>query len=271
MHLLHQGWILILSWRNKTQAETGYCSGKPLISRNRRRPFEVLAPWWVHAGCSGLYKRQHARLWQEKRSRSRRGSLSSFSAVFFLCVRVGGNGKQPPQQPRLSHEPGSKLTAWWLDLISSHRISRFKSLSPALWKTRCGLLLYLCHNDCAIWVRNTERAKERVVIQYCTSAVAAAHRDHCLWAATGASAVTEQTEVCLQRAAAPSWRRHSSRVCLLSEMGWQLGRACSALWSGPLHERSSHRNPALSHVITPHLRLLFFIISLHRTSITASI
>lgn len=45
---------------------------------------------------------------------------------------------------------------------------------------RCKLLLYLSHNDYAIWVCDIERAEECVVIQYCTSALPAAYRDHCL-------------------------------------------------------------------------------------------
>lgn len=56
---------------------------------------------------------------------------------------------------------------------------RLKSLS-ALWKTRCKPLLYLCHTDYAIRVCDIERAEECVVIQYCTSALTAVHRDHCL-------------------------------------------------------------------------------------------
>lgn len=122
---------------------------------------------------SELYKRQHAQLWQEKRRWSRRGLLSSFSAVFCLCVR-GWEWK------------AVAVLGVWLQtdglMARSNKQSldiRFKSLS-ALWKTRCKPLLYLCHNDYAIWVCDIERAEKYVVIQYCTSALPAVHRDHCL-------------------------------------------------------------------------------------------
>lgn len=131
---------------------------------------------------------------------------------------------------------------------------RFKSLS-APWKTRCKPLLYLCHNDYALWVCDIERAAECVVIQYCTSALPAVHRDHCLaglWAETAASDVTAQTKVCLQ--SADSSRRPALPVflsvfcacqCLVFSAHRWVGKlgAYSALCSSSVDESSSHRNP----------------------------
>lgn len=104
---------------------------------------------------------------------------------------------------------------------------RFKCLS-ALWKTRREPLLYLCHNDYAIWVCDIERAQECVVIQPCTSALPAAHRDPCLpalWLSPS------QTEVCQMVVHAFCPSSAAAAYSLFADI-----RACAALCS------NSHRN-----------------------------
>lgn len=86
-------WILILLEKSRSRRVVFW---KPWISQNRR-PFRVLALWWVCTGYSKLYKRLHAWLWQQKKSWSSRGLRSSFCARLCACACVGGNGKQPPQ------------------------------------------------------------------------------------------------------------------------------------------------------------------------------
>ncbi len=120
MHLLHQSWTVILL---EEINRDGLLFWKALPSQNRR-PFRVLALCWVRAGCGGLYKRLHARLWQENYKMVQEG----LALLFFCCVCVcvflcGWEWKAASTTHRLCYESGSKLTAWWLDLISSHWIS----------------------------------------------------------------------------------------------------------------------------------------------------
>lgn len=116
------------------------------------------------------------------------GACSSFFLLCFcvcVCVHicVGGNGKAAFSTHRLSYESGSKLAAWWLNLISSHWISDLN-------------LSLLCERRDAspfsIYVTMTMQYEgvilkgfeECVVIQYCTSALPPVHGDHCpsgLW------------------------------------------------------------------------------------------
>lgn len=265
MHLLHHNWILILLKEIKTEAETCYCSKKHWYPKIGDLSGSWLL-WWVYAGWSRLYKSLHAQLWQEKRRWSRRGLVSSFSAVLCGCVWVG-------------MESSCLYTVLWVWLQTDGLMARsnkqsldiwFRSLS-APWKTRCKLLLYSCHNDYAIWVcdiessvlsSNTVHLPSQQYTEIIVSPLFA-------WAETGMLDVITQTKVCLQSAG--SSRRLTLSVCLLcfpllfrlcSEMVWEMR---SSFCSSSVDESTRHRNSF------PTLSPLIFFISLHHTSIIVSI
>lgn len=114
------------------------------------------------------------------------GACSPSSAAA-LCARLCGRERKAASSThRLPHEPGSELTARWLDLISSHRISDSNLSLFCERRDASPLSIYVTMTmqyECVI----LKRAEECVVIQYCTSALPAVHRDHCL-----AGSLTEQ-------------------------------------------------------------------------------
>lgn len=234
---------------------------------------------WLCGGfvlvTASFTKGSNTRLWLEKRRWSSRGLLFSYFAVFCVC---GWEWKAASSTHQLSYESGSKLTALMAQSNNQSLDIRFKSLS-ALWKMRCKPLLYLWHNDYAIGVCDIERAEEYVVIQYCTSALPAVHRDHCL------------TALWLSR----KWRigRHYTNkgvftkcriisevlssflsvfcacCCFVSCAQRRFGKseAYSALCTSSIDESNSHRNPhpqfiTLTFYLPPSLFHYYFYLSL---------
>lgn len=131
MHTLRQRWDLI-PLKEIKQRQPGLLVWKTLISQNKR-PFSV-PPFVVGLRCFAL----HSQLGQEKRRWPRR-------VIPFLWVCVGGNNK-------------AAASTLWLQtngLMARSNVQsldiRFRFIS-ALWKTRYEPLLYLCHNDYALWV-----------------------------------------------------------------------------------------------------------------------
>lgn len=166
MHLLHHNWILTLLKEIKTETETCYCSKKHWYPKIGDLSGSWLL-WWVYAG------------WSMHSSGRRRedGPEGAWSPLFLLfCVGVCG-WEWKAAASTLSYESGSKLTAWWLDLISSHWIS---DSDLFLLCERRDASSFSIHVTMTMQYECVWYWKECVVNQYCTSALRAVHKDHCL-------------------------------------------------------------------------------------------
>ena len=166
-----------------------------------------------------------------------------------VCVCVGGNGKQLPLTHRLSYESGSKLTARWLDLISSHRISdsnlfllrerrdaRPFSIYVTMTMQRecvilkgprrvcCHPILYICSPS------STQRSlSRRSLTEQKLARWTSLHKQRCVYKRRFVSGVRSSFSLCLS-SAAHRW---------VGKLG-----AYSALCSSSVDKSNSHRSPS---------------------------
>lgn len=247
---------------NKTEAETGYYSENHWYSK-----IGDLSGSWLCGGfvlVTAGFTKDYMHSSGRKREDGSEGACSLLFLLCFVCVWVGMESSLLTH--RLPYESGSKLTAWWLDLISSHRISDSNLFLLREIRDARPFSIYVTMTmqyECVILkgLRSVLSSNTvHLLSQQYTEIFVSLVFD---WAETSALGVTTQTKVCLQSADLSQRLALSvcrsvfcACYCFVSCAQRWVGKlwAYSALCSSLIDETNSHRNP-FPRIITPALYL----------------